>query len=248
MDIILSFSFLLVQNISQQEFNKYDCNVQIHSEIFPEITRSMFVIMKEMVEIPVKRERSKNHTIAVLQCSGTQGPMQVYLIVSEKTHGGRPKAAYLLQSLKLNTDLDVKECPAKCCFGSEDHERSSQRPAEVKLTGKVFLPGVLNCSISSNQSKNIAFVGKEQTMDESCAKKECGKSDLEYRRKRSIRIKIAILCIVLPVVLGILIFGVCEVPVPVWLPCDNCRDKYKIGSEKTDLTSEIPGPSNTEKV
>lgn len=86
--------------------------------------------------MPMKRELSRNHTIAALQCSGPQGPMQVHLIVSEKTHRGKSKVTYILQSLKLNADLDEKDCAAKCCFVSEDHERSSQRTAEVRLTGK----------------------------------------------------------------------------------------------------------------
>lgn len=60
----------------------------------------------------------------------------MYLIVSEKTHRGKSEVTYLLQSLKLNADLDEKDCVAKCCFVSEDRERSSQRLVEVKLTGK----------------------------------------------------------------------------------------------------------------
>ncbi|XP_060115528.1 uncharacterized protein C17orf78 homolog [Heteronotia binoei] len=252
MDAILSFSLLLIQNFSQPEFKKYDCNVQIYSEIFPETTRSMFVIMKEIVEMPIKRELSRNHTIVALRCSGAQGPMKVHLLVSEKMHRGKAKGTYLLQSLTLNADPEEEDCAAKCCFVSEDHKRNSQRPAEIRLTGKVFLPGVLNCSISSNQSKNSILASKEQIMNESCTEQIRGKSDLEYRRKRSMHIKIGILCIMFPAVLGIIVFGVCEVPLPAWFSCENNRkegEKYKVGNEKKeDLTSETPGPSNTEMV
>ncbi|XP_066492568.1 uncharacterized protein C17orf78 homolog [Tiliqua scincoides] len=200
------------------EFEKYDCHVQHYSEIFPKKIKSVSIILKEKAKM--QQQQTRNQTLAVLQCSAVQSLVQVNIIVSE-VYRGKSKITYLLQNLKLITDQD-KDCATKCCLVSGESERNFQNQTEVSLTGKVLLPGVSACAISSNQTE--MFAGREQTTNKTNGIKPPCKSDqMKDRKKKSILIKTLIVCALMPVVLAIMVFMICEIPCPCSCPASRLQ-------------------------
>ncbi|XP_028563474.2 uncharacterized protein C17orf78 homolog isoform X1 [Podarcis muralis] len=162
---------------------------------------------------------SRNHTVAALQCSGPQGTMQVHFIVSEKMYRGKLKAMDLFYGLKQITDPDERGCAAKCCLISADHRKSLQRQAEASIMGKVLLPGVSDCFIISNQTNNDNFARSLEKATEIRINATCQEADeMEDRKKIGVFLKIAVLCVMVPLMFFFMVFGVCEVPCPCSLP------------------------------
>ncbi|CAI5794862.1 Hypothetical predicted protein [Podarcis lilfordi] len=133
---------------------------------------------------------------------------------------GKLKAMDLFYGLKQIADPDERGCAAKCCLISADHRKSLQSQAEASIMGKVLLPGVSDCFIISNQTNNENFARSLEKENEIRINTTCQETDeMEDRKKIGVFLKIAILCVMVPLMFFFMVFGVCEVPCPCSLPC-----------------------------
>lgn len=246
MDIILLFTLFLIQDFNKPEL-EYDCHVQQFSEIFPQKRKSVSIIVKDKA---TKQQQTRNQTLAALQCSDVAGLVQVDVTISE-VYRSISKITYLLRNLKLITDQD-EDCATKCCLVSGEPERNFQNQTEVSLTGKVLLPGVSACVIISNQTE--MFAGREQSTNKTNGNKPpCDSDYLKDRKKKSIIIKILIVCALMPVMVAIVVFVICEIPCPcscpAWMLRRNIQKRLAARKKKKEsMTLEASGTSTPTNV